>query len=156
MRAVVQRVRQAEVVVGDELVGRIGRGLVVLAGLGRGDGEDEVGWMARKIAALRVFDDPGSQAGRSVVEAGGEVLAISQFTLLADCRKGRRPSYDHAMPATHATALFDRFVAALRVAAGAVATGRFGADMQVRLVNDGPFTLVIDSASERVSSQSKI
>jgi len=156
MRAVVQRVREAEVVVGDESVGRIGRGLVVLAGLGRDDGAEEVGWMVRKITGLRLFDDPDAQGGHSVVEAGAEILAISQFTLLADCRKGRRPSYDHAMPAAHATALFDRFVAELRVVAGVVATGRFGADMQVRLVNDGPFTLVIDSPSERASSLSKV
>jgi D-tyrosyl-tRNA(Tyr) deacylase len=103
-----------------------------------------------------VFDDADGRAEKSVVEAGAAILAISQFTLLADCRKGRRPSYDDAMPAAHATMLFDRFVAELRVAVGVVATGRFGAAMQVRLVNDGPFTLVIDSASERASSRSKV
>ena len=156
MRAVVQRVREAEVVVGDESVGRIGRGLVVLAGLGRGDGAVEVAWMARKIAGLRVFDALESRGEQSVVEAGAEVLVISQFTLLADCRKGRRPSYDAAMPAEQASALFDRFVAELGSVVATVATGRFGATMGVRLVNDGPFTLVIDSASDIVASESKV
>jgi D-tyrosyl-tRNA(Tyr) deacylase len=144
---VVQRVREAEVVVGDESVGRIGRGLAILAGLGRDDGVTEVAWMARKIAGLRVFDTTDSSLQYDVVEARAEVLAISQFTLLADCRKGRRPSYDHAMPFERAAALFEQFVAELRSFVGTVATGRFGASMAVRLVNDGPFTLVIDSPS---------
>ena len=144
MRAVIQRVREAEVTVDGTSVGRIGRGLVVLAGLARDDDDDDIVWMARKIAGLRVFDDGTTE--RSVVEIGGAVLAVSQFTLLADCRKGRRPSYDHAMPAEAAAALFARFVRELRSVVGDVATGSFGADMQVRIVNDGPFTLVIDSS----------
>jgi D-tyrosyl-tRNA(Tyr) deacylase len=145
MRVVVQRVQEAEVAVGDECVGRIGRGLVVLAGLGRDDGVAEVAWMARKIVGLRVFDAPESSAQHDVVEARAEVLAVSQFTLLADCRKGRRPSFDQAMPSDRASALFERFVAELRRFVGTVATGRFGATMTLRLVNEGPFTLVIDS-----------
>ncbi len=143
MRAVVQRVREADVTVDGLVVGRIGRGLVVLAGLARGDGIDEVVWMARKIAGLRVFDAAAGE--RSVVEAGAAVLAISQFTLLADVRKGRRPSYDRALPSEAAAPLFERFVAELRAIVDTVATGRFGASMHVRLVNDGPFTLAIES-----------
>lgn len=144
MRVVVQRVRDADVEVDGVSVGRIGRGLVVLAGFDRDDGDRELAWMARKIAGLRVFEDAGVDDVRTVTDIGGEVLAVSQFTLLADCRKGRRPSYDRALPADAAAALFDRFVGELRAIVGRVATGRFGADMRVRLVNDGPFTLVID------------
>jgi D-tyrosyl-tRNA(Tyr) deacylase len=155
MRVVVQRVREAEVVVGDETVGRIGRGLAILAGLGRDDGVAEVAWMARKIVGLRVFDTAEPASQHDVIEAGAEVLAISQFTLLADCRKGRRPSYDPAMRSEDASQLFDRFVAELRSFVGTVATGRFGATMAVRLVNDGPFTLVIDSPPPD-SSKSKV
>jgi D-tyrosyl-tRNA(Tyr) deacylase len=143
VRVVVQRVREADVTVDGDVVGRIARGLVVLAGLARGDGVDEVVWMARKIAGLRVFDDIAER--RSVVEVGGAVLAISQFTLIGDTRKGRRPSYDRALPSEAAAPLFERFVTELRGVVGSVATGRFGAHMDVRLVNDGPFTLVIDA-----------
>lgn len=146
MRVVLQRVAEAKVTVADQLVGRIGRGLVVLAGFAVDDGRDQVRWMAGKVAGLRVFaDDAGAPARWSVVEADGEVLAISQFTLVADCRKGRRPSFDRAMPSTDAAMLFECFVAELRTTVPRVETGRFGADMRVRLVNDGPFTLVIDS-----------
>lgn len=145
MRAVVQRVREAEVSVDGVSVGRIGRGLVLLVGLAVDDGEDAVIWMARKLAGLRLFDDPLHAGQRSVVEAGAEMLAVSQFTVVADCHKGRRPSYDAAMPAVQAAGLFERFVTALRAEGGAVETGRFGATMEVRLVNDGPLTLIVDS-----------
>ncbi|MCC6764176.1 MAG: D-tyrosyl-tRNA(Tyr) deacylase [Deltaproteobacteria bacterium] len=145
MRVVIQRVREAEVTVAGESVGRIGTGLLVLAGLGRDDGESDVAWMARKIVGLRLFDDPSSSTQRSVIEADGELLAISQFTLLADCGKGRRPSYDRAMAAGAAAALFARFVDELRARVRSVASGRFGAHMHVRFVNDGPLTLVVDS-----------
>ena len=145
MRVVVQRVREAEVTVDGAAVGRIGRGLVLLVGIATGDGPEEAGWMARKIAGLRLFDDADGPLKQSVVEIGGEVLAVSQFTLLADSRKGRRPSFDAAMPARDAEPLFATFVARLREAVGTVATGRFGATMLVRLVNDGPFTLVVDA-----------
>jgi D-aminoacyl-tRNA deacylase len=145
MRVVVQRVREAEVVVDDASVGRIGSGLVLLVGLAVGDDPDAIAWMAHKIAGLRLFDDHAGPLRRSVGEVGGGVLAVSQFTLLADCRKGRRPSFDGALPASQAAPLFELFVARLRQEVAAVATGRFGTTMEVRLVNDGPFTLVIDS-----------
>lgn len=146
MRVVAQRVSEAEVTVDGASVGRIGRGLLLLVGLGVDDGLEQVRWMAGKVAGLRVFDDEtGAPSRSSVVEAGGAILMVSQFTLLADCRKGRRPSYDGAMAAASASNLFERFVGELRTLVSEVATGRFGADMRVRLVNDGPFTLVIDS-----------
>jgi len=145
MRVVVQRVREAEVAVDGVSVGRIGRGLVLLVGLAVDDGADDLAWMARKIASLRVFDDDTGALAASVGEIGGGVLAVSQFTLLADCRKGRRPSFDAAMPASDAAPLFDRFVERLRNEVGVVETGRFGASMEVRFVNDGPFTLVVES-----------
>lgn len=147
MRVVVQRVLEAEVLVDGVSVGRIGRGLALLVGLAVGDDQRDVEWMARKVAGLRVFDDGTVGAERSVVEIEGEVLAVSQFTLSADCRKGRRPSFDRAMPADDAAPLFERFCHALARDVGAVATGRFGARMHVRTNNDGPFTLVIDSPS---------
>lgn len=145
MRVVLQRVVEAEVTVAGVSIARIGRGVVVFAGLAQGDGVDDVEWMARKIAALRVLTVAGETTQRSVVEADAEVLAVSQFTLTADCRKGRRPSYDAAMASGEAAPLFDRFVAVLRDEIRTVETGRFGAMMEVRLVNDGPYTLVIDS-----------
>lgn len=144
MRVVIQRVREAEVIVDGVAVGRIGAGLVLLVGLEIGDGQPQLAWMARKIAGLRVFDDDAGRGQWSVGEIGGSVLAVSQFTLVADCRMGRRPSYDRALPASDAAPLFERFVTLLRAEVGLVATGRFGATMQVRLVNDGPLTLVID------------
>lgn len=145
MRVVVQRVRAAEVTVDGVSVGHIGRGLVLLVGLAVGDGPDDVAWMARKIAGLRLFDGAAGALQDSVVEVGGDLLAVSQFTLLADVRKGRRPSFDGAMPAAKAAPLFAVFVARLRELVAVVATGSFGATMDVHLVNDGPFTIVVDS-----------
>jgi D-tyrosyl-tRNA(Tyr) deacylase len=146
MRVVAQRVAEAEVSVDGVSVGRIGPGLLLLVGVAAGDGVEHAEWSARKIASLRIFDDEsGAPSRRSVTEVGGAVLAVSQFTLLADCRKGRRPSYDGAMPGAEAEVLFDRFVSELRTIVAQVETGRFGAEMLVRLVNDGPFTLVVDS-----------
>lgn len=145
MRVVIQRVREAEVIVDGATVGRIGVGLALLVGLEVGDGVPHVAWMARKIAGLRVFDGDDGPGRWSVGEIGGAVLAVSQFTLVADCRTGRRPSFDRAMPAGDAAALFEHFVTLLRAEVGSVATGRFGASMQVRLVNDGPMTLVIEA-----------
>jgi D-tyrosyl-tRNA(Tyr) deacylase len=139
-------VREAEVTVDGVSVGRIGRGLVLLAGIAVGDGVADVAWMAAKIAGLRLFEDDKGGLQRSVVEIGGGILAISQFTLLADCRKGRRPSFDGAMRGPDAEPLFDAFVADLRDRVALVATGRFGNTMDVGLVNDGPFTIVVESS----------
>jgi D-tyrosyl-tRNA(Tyr) deacylase len=144
MRVVVQRVSEAEVVIGGAPVAAIGRGFVVLVGLGAGDGEAEVAWMARKIAGLRVFENDTGLMNASLADTGGRVLAVPQFTLLADCRKGKRPSFAAAMRPEDAEPLFQRFIAFLEAEVGPVERGRFGASMQVRLVNDGPVTLVIE------------
>ena len=144
MRVVVQRVCEAEVVIGGAPVAAIGRGFVVLVGLGAGDGEAEVAWMARKLAGLRVFEDAAALMNASLADVGGRVLAVPQFTLLADCRKGKRPSFAAAMRPEEAEPLFQRFIALLESEVGPVESGRFGASMQVRLVNDGPVTLVLE------------
>lgn len=144
MRTVLQRVTSAEVRVAGEVVGTIGPGLVALVGVTHDDGPDEVATTARKIAELRLFP-PGDDGGeRSVQEVGGSVLVVSQFTLYADVRKGRRPSWGAAAPGPVAEPLVDAVVEALRAKGVDVATGRFGADMEVRLVGDGPVTIVLD------------
>ena len=151
MRAVVQRVSSARVTAGDYSAA-IERGIVALVGVERGDAAPDVEYIARKIREVRVFDDPenGSRApnkgfDRSVQDVGGRVLVVSQFTLAADCRKGRRPSFDAAASPETAKPLYEAVVAALRQAGLTVETGRFQAMMQVSLVNDGPVTLLLDS-----------
>lgn len=144
MRVVVQRVSQAQVLVDGAIVGEIDAGMVVLAGFANGDGEEQAAWMARKIAGLRIFTDRDGLMNATLAEVGGRVLAVSQFTLLGDAAKGRRPSFSGAMPSERAAPLFDRFVALLAEHVGPVATGRFGTHMEVRLVNDGPVTLIIE------------
>ena len=139
-----QRVASAHVTTAGTEVARIGLGLLVLVGLADGDGDPEIAWMAQKVAGLRVFSDLEGQMNLTLAEVGGSILAVSQFTLLGDCRKGRRPSFAHALAPDAAAPLFADFVARLAVATGPVATGRFGQVMQVHLVNDGPVTLVID------------
>ncbi len=148
MRAVVQRVSRAEVRVGGERIGAIARGLLVLVGAGEGDDASHVQWLADKVAGLRIFPDDAGAMNRAVAEVGGALLVVSQFTLYGDCRKGRRPSFVRALPPGPAEALYDAFVARLRATGLPVETGRFRADMQVELVNDGPVTLIIDSARE--------
>lgn len=146
MRAILQRVSQASVTVDGRVAGAIGRGLLVLAGAAPDDTADDRDWLARKIVQLRVFPDDAGVMNRSVADAGGEVLAVSQFTLFASTRKGNRPSWSAAAPPEVARPMFDAFVGALARELGrAVATGVFGADMQVALVNDGPVTIAIDS-----------
>jgi D-tyrosyl-tRNA(Tyr) deacylase len=145
MRAVVQRVSEASVRVGDEVVGRIGRGLLVLIGVARADGEREADYLADKVAHLRVFEDDDGKLNRSVLDVGGEVLVVSQFTLLGDCRKGRRPSFIEAADPEHGSWLYGQFVERVARAGAPVQTGRFRALMAVSLVNDGPVTLVIDT-----------
>ncbi len=145
MRIVLQRVRSASVAVGGEKVSEIGPGLLLLVGVAGGDGEAEADWLAHKVAGLRVMADEEGRMNRSVVESGGEVLAVSQFTLLGDARKGRRPSFIGAAPPDIAEPLFDLFCEKLREAGvRAVETGRFGAMMDVALVNDGPVTIVLE------------
>jgi D-tyrosyl-tRNA(Tyr) deacylase len=144
MKMVIQRVSRAEVRVGREVVGRIGVGLLVLVGLERGDGASQVEGAARRIATLRVFSDEQGRMNLGLDEVGGGVLAVSQFTLAGSIRKGRRPGFDRAMPGPEAEPMFEEFVSLLRANGLAVATGRFGALMDVDLVNDGPVTLIWD------------
>jgi D-tyrosyl-tRNA(Tyr) deacylase len=145
MRAVVQRVKRAEVRIGEEVVGRTGFGLAVLLGVAKDDTEAVGEAMAKKIANLRVFDDDQGRMNRSLLETGGQVLCVSQFTLYGDCRKGRRPSYDQAAAPDRALVLYESFVASLRKWGIPTETGRFRAMMDVELVNDGPVTLLLDS-----------
>lgn len=143
MRAVVQRVSQARVLVDGDLVGEIGAGLCVLLGVAREDGEDEARRLAGKVSRLRIFENQDGRFDRSVLDAGGAVLAVSQFTLIADTEKGNRPSFSGAAAPDEAERLYELFCAALRDLGVGVATGRFGARMAVELVNDGPVTIVL-------------
>ena len=149
MRVVLQRVCSARVTVADETVGAIAHGLLVLAGVGVDDTSADVDWMVSKVADLRVFPPEGDTDGmeRSVIDIDGAILAVSQFTLMGDCRKGRRPSWSAAARPEMAEPLYERFVAGLRGRGIRVETGRFRTEMQVHLVNDGPVTLVLDSRS---------
>jgi D-tyrosyl-tRNA(Tyr) deacylase len=145
VRAVLQRVTAARVSVGARVAGEIGTGLLVFVGMESGDGAEDVAFIASKIRDLRVFADEEGRMNRSVVEAGGAVLVVSQFTLLGDCRKGRRPSFDLAAPPDLARRLYEDVASDLRRTGVRVETGEFQAMMQVSLVNDGPVTLLIDS-----------
>ncbi len=145
MRIVLQRVSSARVVVDGAVAGEIGPGLLVLLGVTHGDTGEQARLLAGKVARLRIFEDDQGKMNRSVADAGGSVLVVSQFTLYGDCRKGRRPSFDAAAPPEHARALYERFVAEVRALGLPVATGVFQAHMQVELVNDGPVTMVLDS-----------
>jgi D-aminoacyl-tRNA deacylase len=145
MRACVQRVSQAQVSVAGEVVGRIQRGLLVLLGVAAGDADDDARQLAQKVAELRIFSDEAGKMNRSLAEAGGAMLVISQFTLLGDCRKGRRPSFIDAAPPEEADRLYQLFVGAVRELGITVETGRFREHMDVMLVNDGPVTLLLDS-----------
>lgn len=147
MRAVVQRVTRAAVHIEGETVGSIGTGLLVLLGITHGDSEREAKWLADKIVGLRIFRDDAGKMNRDLIDAGGAVLVVSQFTLYGDCRKGKRPSFVDAAPPEVAIPLYESFIAAVRSHGVAVETGRFGAMMQVELVNDGPVTLIIDRES---------
>lgn len=147
MRAVLQRAASARVLVGDETVGAIGRGLAVFAAVGTGDTDDDLRWVAEKTANLRLFSAEGddSHFARSLLEVGGAALAIPQFTLFGDARKGRRPSFDAAMRPPEASGAFDRFTEMLRALGIETATGRFGAMMRVEVAGDGPVTILLDS-----------
>ena len=146
MRAVIQRVSSARVTVGDEVAGEIGPGLLVLLGIGREDTPADADWLAAKVAGLRIIEDDEGRMNRSVTESAGGILVVSQFTLLASTRKGTRPSFNDAAPPELAIPLYEAFNRAATAALGRpVQTGRFGANMEVALVNDGPVTIVIDT-----------
>jgi D-tyrosyl-tRNA(Tyr) deacylase len=145
VRIVLQRVKNASVMVEGENISEIGLGLLLLVGVARDDGEAEAGWLAEKVAGLRIFNDENGKMNLSAKDVGGEILAVSQFTLLADTRKGKRPSFVYAAPPEEAEPLFDYFCERLREAGvGPVKTGSFGAMMDVALVNDGPVTIVLE------------
>ena len=145
MRIVLQRVTDASVTVDDIEVGRIGLGLVLLVGIGPDDGKEQAMTLAEKCAVLRIFDDDEGKMNRSILDVGGEVLAVSQFTLYGDTRKGRRPSFTSAASPDIAEPLFNRFVDMLKDMGIRTATGRFGARMRVKIVNDGPVTFILEA-----------
>lgn len=150
MRCVVQRVSEASVTIGGERFSSIGAGLLVLAGISRDDTPEALAWMSRKLSNLRIFEDDEGRMNRSVKEIGGELLIVSQFTLYADASRGNRPGFTESAPSEIAQPMFDRFVEQLRRDSGlTVATGSFGADMQVSLVNDGPVTTILESPKKQ-------
>lgn len=145
MRAVVQRVIRAKVKVGDEITGEIGKGLLVLLGVGQGDSEGDANYLAEKVAGLRIFEDEAGKMNLSVGEIGGAVLAVSQFTLFGDVRRGKRPSFDAAARPERARELYEAFVEHIRALGLHCETGRFQEMMEVELVNSGPVTILLDS-----------
>ena len=146
MRAVVQRVSCASVTIGGAVKSSIGHGLMILLGIGHEDSQEDIDWLVRKIALMRIFNDDAGVMNCSVMDVGGEVLVVSQFTLMASTKKGNRPSYFGAAAHELAIPLYERFCAALSAALGRpVGTGEFGADMKVELINDGPFSVMLDS-----------
>lgn len=144
MRVLLQRVSKASVTVDDEVIGAIGRGFVLLVGVTHGDGQEEAAWLANKVAGLRVFEDDEGKMNLALNDVGGDVLVVSQFTLYGDASKGRRPSWSAAAPPEEAEPLVDYFAEQLRREGLRVATGRFGAYMDVEIHNDGPVTLMIE------------
>jgi D-tyrosyl-tRNA(Tyr) deacylase len=145
MRACVQRVKQAKVTVAGEVTGQIGAGLLVLLGIATTDTDEEAKWLAEKVAGLRIFEDEAGKMNLALAEAGGAMLVVSQFTLLGDCRRGRRPSFVDAAPPEVAERLYEAFVDAVRSLGIMVATGRFRQHMEVALINDGPVTLIVET-----------
>ena len=148
MRAVIQRVSQAKVVVDDNTVGKIGKGFMILLGVHEQDTQTDVDYLVGKISKLRVFEDDQQKMNRSIIDVGGEILSISQFTLFADTKKGNRPSFVQAAKPDVAIPLYEAFNEGLRQAGIPVETGIFGADMKCHLVNDGPVTIIIDSQNK--------
>ncbi len=145
MRAVIQRVKESSVSVNNEIIGKIGSGLMVLLGVAETDRVEDADYLAAKIVNLRIFEDENNKMNLSLLDLGGDMLVVSQFTLLADCRKGRRPSFVHAAGPNKANELYERFVEQVRQKGANVATGRFRAMMDVSLINDGPVTLIVES-----------
>lgn len=149
MKAVIQRVSAASVDIGGERVAEIGRGLLVLLGIAEADGMEDIAWLCRKTAQLRIFNDEAGVMNHSVVDADGGIIVVSQFTLHASTKKGNRPSYTQAAPPDIAIPLYEAFVEELGRSSGiSIQTGRFGADMQVELLNDGPVTIIIDTKNK--------
>jgi len=144
MRAVIQRVLRSSVTINSQVVGEIGRGILVLLGIAKGDVEQDGAYLADKICNLRIFEDNQGKMNRSLLDTDGAILVVSQFTLLGNCRKGRRPSYTNAASPKRAKALYDDFISLIQNKGITVKTGRFGAMMQVCLINDGPVTLIIE------------
>jgi len=151
MRALLQRVRSASVEIEGERTASIGPGLLVFLGVTHSDGPDDLTWLAGKVSRLRIFEDENGKMNRSVTESGGAVLVVSQFTLYADTRRGNRPGFDQAARPDQANPLYESFCAALRDLGLPVATGRFAAEMQVHLQNDGPVTILLDSSERKAS-----
>lgn len=145
MRVVVQRSKQANVVVNEAIIGKIEHGLVLLVGVTHDDNAEDAAYLAEKIAHLRIFEDEDEKMNHSLLDVGGQILSISQFTLYGDCRKGRRPNFMNAAKPDHAEEVYEKFNSLLREKGIAVETGQFGAMMDVSLVNDGPVTLIVDS-----------
>jgi D-aminoacyl-tRNA deacylase len=145
MRACIQRVQRASVTVADEVCGSIGPGMLVLLGVAPADSDADARWLAEKIAGLRIFEDDQEKMNLSLADVGGAMLVVSQFTLLGDCRRGRRPDFTAAAPPEQAERLYQVFIAAVAGQGISVATGRFREHMQVELVNDGPVTLIVES-----------
>lgn len=146
MKAVIQRVANASVKIDGNLKSSIGQGLLVLLGVGEDDGQEDIAWLVRKISAMRIFDDTDGVMNLSIIDIGGEVLVVSQFTLMADCRRGNRPSYIKAARHEISIPLYEEFCRCMSDAIGKpVGTGEFGAYMKVDLLNDGPVTIILDS-----------
>jgi len=145
MKAVIQRVKSAEVRVDNRVTGTIGNGLLILLGVGKGDSESDISFLTSKIPDLRIFEDGSGKFNLSLKEIGGEMLVVSQFTLYADCKRGRRPSFTDAEEPAAAKDLYERFISRLREQGITVKTGEFQAKMEVHLINDGPVTLLLDS-----------
>lgn len=149
MRTVIQRVTQASVTIGEQVKSSIGTGLLILLGIGKNDTEEDINWLVKKVIGLRIFDDERGVMNRSIMDINGEILVVSQFTLMASYKKGNRPSWIHAAPHEISIPLYNHFCDALSEAMGkSIATGEFGADMKVELLNDGPVTICMDTKNK--------
>ena len=149
MRTVIQRVTQASVTIGEQVKSSIGTGLLILLGIGKDDTEEDINWLVKKVIGLRIFDDEMGVMNRSIMDINGEILVVSQFTLMASYKKGNRPSWIHAAPHEISIPLYNHFCDALSEAMGkSIATGEFGADMKVELLNDGPVTICMDTKNK--------
>ena len=149
MRTVIQRVTQASVTIGKQVKSSIGTGLLILLGIGKNDTEEDINWLVKKVIGLRIFDDERGVMNRSIMDINGEILVVSQFTLMASYKKGNRPSWIHAAPHEISIPLYNHFCDALSEAMGkSIATGEFGADMKVELLNDGPVTICMDTKNK--------